>query len=136
MSGDKLIMSDDWTEIEDRIFRQNLKVKFRKGWWNSSLQVLTSNYQPSKKILEQKIKNSSLKNSTRQSAFHEWWLICHEWWRPILQVTVSFMISVTTVPWSWKRAILNFFLAPRLVMSGDKFVISADTQAEHFFLGV
>ena len=31
MSGDKLIMSDDWTEIEDRIFRQNLKVKFGKG---------------------------------------------------------------------------------------------------------
>ena len=72
--------------------------------------MLTSNYQPSEKFLEQKIKNSSRKNSTRQSAFHEWWLICHEWWRPIFQVTVSFMISVTTVPWSWKRAISNFFL--------------------------
>ena len=95
--------------------------------------MLTSNYQPSKKFLEQKIKNSSRKNSTRQSAFHEWWLICHEWWRPILQVIVSFMISVTTVPWSWKRTILNFFLAPRLVMSGDKFVMSDDTRAGHFF---
>ena len=31
MSSDKLIMSDDWTEIEDRIFHQNLKVKFGKG---------------------------------------------------------------------------------------------------------
>ena len=30
MSGDRLIMSNDWAEIEDRIFRQNLKVKFDK----------------------------------------------------------------------------------------------------------
>ena len=27
MSGDRCIMSDDWTEIEDRIFCQDLKVK-------------------------------------------------------------------------------------------------------------
>ena len=30
MSGEKLIMSDDWKKIEDRIFRQNLQVKFGK----------------------------------------------------------------------------------------------------------
>ena len=111
MSGDKLIMSDDCTEIEDWMFRQISKIKFGKWWWNSSLQVLTSNYQPSKKFLEQKIKNSSHKNSTRQNAFHEWWQNFHESWHARVQI----------------------FLAPRLVMSGDKFVMSGDTRAGHFF---
>ena len=111
MSGDKLIMSDDWTEIEDQIFRQNLKVKFEKGWWNSSLQVLTSNFQPSKKFLEQKIKNSSRKNSRRQNAFHEWWKNFHESWHARVQT----------------------LLVPRLVMSGEKFIMSGDTRAGHFF---
>ena len=61
MSDDNSVMSDDSIKIEDRIFRQKWKVKFAQWWWNSSLQVIISNYQLSKKILKQKLKNSSRK---------------------------------------------------------------------------